>query len=126
VFTLKALEPKEASMRIIEVDLHTRQRSLAMLNSETGELIEKTLEHDGDEVRKFYSALPGQLLVGIEATRSIYWFLKLMEDLEIDYQVGHRSKVRAAAPLTRNPAVASRGRRFLIELRPARRCAASP
>jgi hypothetical protein len=55
-------------MRIIGVDLHTRQQSLAMLNTETGELIEKTLEHDGDEVRKFYSALPGQVLVGIEAT----------------------------------------------------------
>jgi transposase len=98
VFTLTALEPKEASMRIIGVDLHTRQQSLAMLNTETGELIEKTLEHDGDEVRKFYSALPGQVLVGIEATGSMHWFLKLMEDLEIDCQVGHPSKVRAAEP----------------------------
>ena len=44
-------------MRLIGVDLHTRQQSLAMLNTETGELIEKTLEHDGDEVRKFYSTL---------------------------------------------------------------------
>src|SRR5216684_5322903 len=85
-------------MRIIGVDLHTRQQSLAMLNTETGELIEKTLEHDGDEVRKFYSALPGQVLVGIEATGSMHWFLKLMEDLEIDCQVGHPSKVRAAEP----------------------------
>jgi len=42
-------------MRIIGVDSHMRQQSLAMLNTETGELIEKTLEHDGDEVRKFYS-----------------------------------------------------------------------
>ena len=85
-------------MRIIGVDLHTRQQSLAMLNTETGELIEKTLEHDGDEVRKFYSTLPGQVLLGIEATRSMHWFLKLLEDLEIDCQVGHPSKVRAAEP----------------------------
>jgi transposase len=85
-------------MRIIGVDLHTRQQSLAMLNTETGELIEKTLKHDGEEVRKFYSALPGQVLVGIEATGSMLWFLQLMEDLEIDCQVGHPSKVRAAEP----------------------------
>src|SRR5713226_3816318 len=85
-------------MRIIGVDLHTRQQSLAMLNTETGELIEKTLEHDGDEVRKFYSALPGQVLVGIEATGSMHWFLKLMEDLGIDCQVGHPAKIRAAEP----------------------------
>ena len=85
-------------MRIIGVDLHTRQQSLAMLNTETGELIEKTLKHDGDDVRKFYSTLPGQVLVGIEATGSMHWFLKLMEDLEIGCQVGHPSKVRAAEP----------------------------
>jgi hypothetical protein len=85
-------------MRSVGVDLHTLQQSLAMLNTETGELIEKTLEHDGDQVRKFYSTLPGQVLVGIEATESMHWFLKLMEDLEIDCQVGHPLKVRAAGP----------------------------
>ena len=69
-----------------------------MLNTETGELIEKTLQHDGHEVRKFYSTLPGQVLVGIEATGSMHCFLKLMEDLEIDCQVGHPSKARAARP----------------------------
>jgi hypothetical protein len=55
-------------MRITGVDLHTRQQTIAMLDSETGEVVENTLEHDGDEVRKFYSTLPGQGLVGIEAT----------------------------------------------------------
>ncbi len=55
-------------MQIIGVDLHTRQQTIAMLDTETGELIEKTLKHDGEEVRKFYSALPGRVLVGIEAT----------------------------------------------------------
>ena len=55
-------------MRIIGVDLHARQQSVAMLDTDTGELIEKTLHHEGDEVREFYSALPGPVLVGIEAT----------------------------------------------------------
>ena len=30
-------------MRIIGVDLHTRQQSVAMVNVETGEIVEKTL-----------------------------------------------------------------------------------
>jgi len=79
-------------MRIIGVDLHTRQQSVAMLDTDTGEVIEKTLEHEGDEVREFYSALPGPVLVGIEATGSMLWFLKLMEELKIECRVGHPAK----------------------------------
>src|SRR5258708_36749317 len=85
-------------MRIIGVDLHTRQQTGAMLDTETGELIEKTFKHDGDEVRKFYSALPGQVLVGIEATGSMHWFLELLEELGIEGKVGHPAKIRAAEP----------------------------
>ena len=85
-------------MRIIGVDLHTRQQTVAMLDTETGELIKKTLKHDGDEVRKFYSALPDQVLVGIEATGSMHWFLELLEELGIEGKVGHPAKIRAAEP----------------------------
>ncbi len=83
-------------MRIIGVDLHTRQQTIAMLDTETGELVEKTLQHDGDELRKFYSALPGQVLVGMEATGSMHWFLELLDELGIDHQVGHPSEIRKA------------------------------
>jgi len=85
-------------MRIIGVDLHTRQQSVAMLDTDTGEVIEKTLEHEGDELREFYSALPGPVLVGIEATGSMPWFLKLVEELKIECRVGHPAEVRAAEP----------------------------
>jgi hypothetical protein len=47
---------------------------------DTGELEEKTLEHQGETVREFYSALSGPILVGIEATGSMQWFLELMEE----------------------------------------------
>ena len=33
-------------MRIIGCDLHARQQTIAMLDTDTGELEEKTLEHD--------------------------------------------------------------------------------
>ena len=80
----------------IGVDLHTRQQTIAMLDTETGELVEKTLQHDGDEVRRFYSALPGQVLVGMEASGSMHWFLELLDELGIDHQVGHPSEIRKA------------------------------
>ena len=58
-------------MKIIGCDLHARQQTIAMLDNDTGELEEKTLEHEGDTVREFYSALSGPILAGIEATGSI-------------------------------------------------------
>ncbi len=85
-------------MRIIGVDLHARQQSVAMLETETGELVEKTLEHEGEKVREFYSTLPGPVLVGIEATGTMPWFLKLMEELKIECRVGHPTKIRSAEP----------------------------
>ena len=74
-------------MRIKGCDLHARQQTIAMLDTETGEFIEKTLEHDGEELRKFYSGLTRPVLVGIEATGSMQWFLELMEELSIECRV---------------------------------------
>ncbi|HYY72113.1 MAG TPA: IS110 family transposase, partial [Candidatus Bathyarchaeia archaeon] len=45
-----------------------------------------------------YSQLPRPVLVGIEATGSMHWFLKLMEELGIECQVGHPATIRAAEP----------------------------
>ena len=61
-------------MRIIGCDLHARQQTLAMLDTETGEVVNRTLTHEGDSVREFYSTLPGPVRVGIEATGSMKWF----------------------------------------------------
>src|SRR2546428_203022 len=83
-------------MRIIGVDLHTRQQTIAMLDMKTGEVVEKTLQYEGENVREFYAALPGPVRVGIEATGSMHWFLNLMEELRIDCQVGHPAKIRTA------------------------------
>jgi hypothetical protein len=68
-------------MKIIGVDLHTRQQSIAMLDDQTGELVEQELQHEGEEVRTFYSGLPKPVLVGLEATGSMHWFLRLLEEL---------------------------------------------
>jgi transposase len=69
-----------------------------MLDTETGELVNLMLWHEGNEVREFYSQLPRPVLVGIEATGSMHWFLNLMEELGIECRVGHPATIRAAAP----------------------------
>jgi transposase len=85
-------------MRIIGCDFHTRQQTLAMLDTETGEVVRMTLLHEGNNVREFYSMLPRPVRVGIEATGSMQWFVNLMEELGIECQVGHPAKIRAAEP----------------------------
>ena len=85
-------------MRIIGCDLHARQQTLAMLDTVSGEVVNRTLMHEGKEVREFYSELPRPVLVGIEAIGPMQWFLNLLEELGIDCQVGDATKIRAAEP----------------------------
>ena len=70
-------------MRIIGCDLHARQQAVAMLDTETGEVANMTLTHEGNNVREFCSRLPRPVRVGIEATGSMQWFVNLMEELGI-------------------------------------------
>ena len=81
-------------MRIIGCDLHAAQQTIAMLDRETGEVIERTLKHDGTIVRDFYASLPPPVVVGIEATGSMRWFLRVMEELGVTCVVGDPAKVR--------------------------------
>ena len=85
-------------MRIIGCDLHARQQTLAMLDTQTGEVVTRTLMHEGNQVREFYAQLPHPVLLGIEAIGSMYWFLNLLEELGIECQVGDATKIRAAEP----------------------------
>jgi transposase len=87
-------------MKILGRDLHAKQQTIAMVDRETGEFTEKTLSHEGNEVREFYAALEGGVVVGIEATGAMQWFLELLlellEELGIVCRVGHPAKIRAA------------------------------
>src|SRR3989442_14131149 len=93
---LTALGSKEAEMKIIGCDLHASQQSIAMLDRDTGEIVEKTLTHEGGAVREFYASIPPPVVVGIEATGSMGWFLRLMEELAIACRVGHPTAIRKA------------------------------
>jgi transposase len=65
-------------MRIIGCDLHSRQQTLAMLDTTTGEVVKTTLKHEENMVREFYSNV------------------NLMEELGIECLMGHPAEIRAA------------------------------
>ena len=82
-------------MKIVGCDLHAKQQTIAMVDTETGEFTEKTLAQEGNKVREFYAGLEGPVVVGIEATGAMQWFLQLLEELGIECRVGHPAKIRA-------------------------------
>ena len=55
-------------MLIIGCDFHTRYQQIAMLDDQSGELIERRLEHPNGQAHKFYRDLPKPVRVGVEAT----------------------------------------------------------
>jgi transposase len=101
-------------MKIVGCDLHARQPTIAMVDTETGEFTAKTLCHEGNAVRAFYAALEGPVLVGIEATGSMQWFLELLNGLGIECRVGHPAKIRAAE--TRKQKHDRRDARLILDL----------
>jgi hypothetical protein len=62
-------------MKIIGCDLHARQQTLAMLDTLTGEVVNRTLMHEGNQVREFYSQLPQPVLVGVESIGPMQWWM---------------------------------------------------
>jgi hypothetical protein len=58
-------------MMIIGCDFHTRYQQIAMVNDETGELVERRLDHESGEADKFYRELQGPVRVGIGGWASL-------------------------------------------------------
>jgi transposase len=83
-------------MMIIGCDLHTRYQQIAMVDTDTGELVERRLEHESGEARAFYAGLKGAVRVGIEATGHTAWFEALLSELGHELWMGDAAKIRAA------------------------------
>ncbi len=83
-------------MKIVGCDLHTRYQQIAMLDQETGELIERRLEHESGETRAFYASLKGAVRVGIEATGHTRWFERMVAELGHELWIGDAAEIRAS------------------------------
>ncbi len=82
-------------MFIIGCDFHTRFQQIAMLDPETGEVIERRLEHEGGEAQAFYAGLSGAR-VGMEATGYARWFERMLGEQGHELWVGDAAAIRAA------------------------------
>jgi transposase len=83
-------------MLIIGCDFHTRYQQIAMLDTLTGELTERRLDHESGEAHAFYRGLQGPVRVGIEATGPIHWFERLLAELGHELWIGDSAKIRAS------------------------------
>jgi transposase len=83
-------------MLIVGCDFHSRFQQIAMLDPQTGEVIERRLEHENGEARKFYAGLPTPARVGMEATGYAQWFERMLAEQGHQLWVGDAAAIRAA------------------------------
>jgi len=65
------------------------------LDTETGEITTRRLEHENGEAQGFYRSLPKGTRVGIEATGSTPWFERLLGECGHELWVGDPAEIRA-------------------------------
>ena len=84
-------------MMIIGCDYHPSFQQIAFVDSETGELRERRLEHC-EEAEKFYRdlAAPGiKVRVGMEASGHAGWFERLLGELQCELWTGDAAAIHA-------------------------------
>ena len=82
-------------MIIVGCDFHTRFQQVAMFDPSTGEVVERRLEHETGEARRFYASLSEPARVGIEATVNAPWFEKVLREYHHELWVGDAAEIRA-------------------------------
>jgi transposase len=83
-------------MLVIGCDFHTRFQQIAMVDTETGELIQRRLEHRNGEAKNFYAELQKPVRVGMEAAGYAQWFERMLAKLGHELWVGDAAEIRAA------------------------------
>jgi len=103
-------------MRIIGCDFHPGYQQIAMLDQGTGEVTERRLSHshEGEEAKRFYSGLTGEVRVGLEASGQSQWFERLLGELGHEMWIGDAAKIRASAE--RRQKTDRRDARLLLQL----------
>ena len=83
-------------MKIIGCDFHPSWQQVAWLDAATGETGESKLVNGSGEAERFYRALPGPALVGVEACGNSQWFVDLLQRLGHEVWVGDAAQIRAS------------------------------
>src|SRR2546423_14738684 len=85
-------------MKIIGCDYHPSFQQIAMLDTETGEVIERRLYHANGEAQKFYESLSGPVLVGVESSGNMLWFERLLARLKQELWIGDAAAIHWQNP----------------------------
>src|SRR5258708_7269827 len=83
-------------MKIIGCDYHPGFQQIAFMDTETGELQERRLQHP-EEAEKFYRELAAQgmkVRVGMEASGHARWFERLLAELQFELWIGDAAVIR--------------------------------
>jgi len=79
-------------MKYIGCDFHPSFQVIAMLDKETGELVERRLLHT-EEARAFYAGLQGPVVVGVEASGNMHWFESLLGRCQHELWIGDAAAI---------------------------------
>ena len=82
-------------MLIIGCDYHPSFQQIAFVDTDTGELQERRLEHC-EEAEKFYRELVVQgmkVRVGMEASGQARWFERLLAELNMELWIGDATEI---------------------------------
>jgi transposase len=83
-------------MIIIGADYHPGFQQIAFVDTDTGELQERRLEHR-EEAEKFYRDLKARgtrVRVGMEASGQARWFERLLSELQFELWIGDAAEIR--------------------------------
>ena len=67
-------------MHLIGRDCHTCFQQIAMVDSVTGEILNRRLDHGTGEAHQFYAVLPAPARIGMEATGRTHWFERMLAE----------------------------------------------
>lgn len=101
-------------MNIIGCDFHSRFQQIAMLDTETGEIVERRLDHGKGEARSFYQGLRKAARIGMESTGYSRWFERMLSELGHELWVGDAARIRSL--VVRKQKTDQRDARHLLDL----------
>lgn len=79
------------------VDFHAHVQTVSYCDSQQGEILTFDLNHQTDDLQRFYSQFTGEVIVGLEASGYSPWFEQMLEALGHQLWLGDAAEIRRLA-----------------------------
>jgi transposase len=83
-------------MFIVGCDFHPSYQQIAFVDTESGEIEERSLTYSGGEAEQFYGGLGRPALIGMESVGNSQWFVSLLQSLGHEFWIGDAAQIRAS------------------------------